>query len=293
MTSRVRERAVVFGREMNLSGILTSPSPGLGPMTNSALVILNSGVIHRVGTSRLSVRLARNVAKLGLPAFRFDLSGIGDSRPRNDTEDLHEAVERDIDDALDYLTTKVKVEKFIFAGLCSGAMHSLQTAWRDSRVVGALLLDPPAYGTPKAFLKHYLRRAIRARSWINALSGQNRYGAAILQHYQTLKKRPTVPAGSGWPHRLPYWPSKKEMKATLDALTGRGAKLFIVYTGSIDNYNYPDQLRDTFPEECATGNLNWSFMPDSNHTFSREENRQALVAEASTWLHESGLVPEE
>ncbi len=292
MSSRIRERAVVFGREGNLPGILTSPPPGLGQSDGRAFLILNSGVVHRVGPSRLSVRLARAVAKLGLPVLRFDQSGIGDSRTRSDTEDLAEAAERDIDDAMDYLTTKVKADQFVFAGLCSGAMQSLQTAWRDPRVVGALLMDPPAYGTPKSILARYLRRITSARSWMNALSGRNRYSAAILQRYQFLRQKSAQPTGAGWPDRLPYWPPKGEMKVALEAIAERGTKLYIAYTGSVDTYNYPDQLRDNFPKACATGNLTWSFMPEANHTFCREESRQALVEEALMWLHDSRLDPE-
>ena len=103
MTPRVRERAVVFGRERNLTGILTSPSSEKGAPSGTAFVILNSGVIHRIGSNRVSVRMARAVADLGIPVFRFDQSGLGDSEARGDVDDLEESVERDIDEAMEHI----------------------------------------------------------------------------------------------------------------------------------------------------------------------------------------------
>ena len=79
------------------------------------------------------------------------------------------------------------------------------------------------------------------------------------------------------------------MKTALRALTDRGTRLLFLYTGAFEVYIYPDQLRDAFPQECASENLCWSFMPEANHTFSREEHRQALLLTISNWLLGSGL----
>ena len=290
MSTAFRERAVVFGRESNLAGIVTYPSAAASPASGPAFVILNSGIIHRVGTCRLSVRLARMVAALGIPVLRFDQSGVGDSKSRTDAEDLELAVERDIDDAMSYVTSKLKIDRFVFGGLCSGAAHSLQTAWRDSRVVGTLLLDPPVYATPRAFFNHYSKRLTNAQSWKNALLGKNRYGANILQRTQLLEKDDE--GSSGWPERLPYWPVKRKMKTALEALTQRNVKILIVYTGSDETYNYVDQLRDAFPEECATGNISWSYIPESDHIFSREDCRLKVLDLASSWFEKAGFLPE-
>lgn len=289
MTTSFRERAVVFGREDNLAGVVTYPSTSSSAEDGPGFVILNSGIIHRVGTCRLSVRMARMVAGLGIPVLRFDQSGVGDSKSRTGAETLEEAAERDIDDAMSYVATKLKINRFVFGGLCSGAAHSLQTAWRDPRVVGTLLLDPPAYGTRRSIFNHYSKRLTNIQSWKNALLGRNRYSANILQRTQLLKKGDDE--SSSWPDRLPYWPEKKKMKIALKALTQRDVKIFIVYTGSEETYNYPDQLRDTFPEECATGNISWSYLPESDHIFTREECRQEVLGLASTWFSESGFVP--
>jgi pimeloyl-ACP methyl ester carboxylesterase len=281
---------VVFGHERKLTGIVTAPSSQANAPSSTAFVILNSGVIHRVGSNRISVRMARAVSELGLTVFRFDLSGLGDSEARSDVDDLQESVERDIDEAMEFLAKEGKVERFVFAGLCSGASQSLQTAWRDPRVVGAVLLDPPGYRTPRSVVTYYARKALQPGSWWNALSGRNHYWKLILHRFRSGRKNGfSQPMESGRPNRLPSRPSRRDMKSALRALTERGTKLLFLYTGAFEVYTYPDQLRDAFPEECASENLSWSFMPEAGHTFGQEEHRQALLLTLRTWLLDSGL----
>ena len=45
------------------------------------VVLLNAGIIHRIGPNRLYVQLARRLASRGHAVLRFDLAGIGDSEP--------------------------------------------------------------------------------------------------------------------------------------------------------------------------------------------------------------------
>ena len=63
-----------------IEGVVTYPSQ---PLAGSAWVLIpNSGLVHRVGTCRSSVTLARFLAAQGIHVCRFDLSNLGDSGPR-------------------------------------------------------------------------------------------------------------------------------------------------------------------------------------------------------------------
>ena len=73
-----REKVVRFGRETKLVGVLSEPQGG-GPVREPMLLLVNSGILHRVGACRFHVRLARRLASEGVSALRFDFSGIGDS----------------------------------------------------------------------------------------------------------------------------------------------------------------------------------------------------------------------
>src|SRR5208337_1020254 len=66
-----------------LVGIVTQPVD-YEPEDRPVFVILNTGIIHRVGHHRMYVSLARALARLGYQVLRFDLSGIGDSESRED-----------------------------------------------------------------------------------------------------------------------------------------------------------------------------------------------------------------
>lgn len=135
------EQTALFGKSSTLVGIVTESSPGSSAAAKPAVILLNAGIIHRVGPNRIAVRIARRLASLGHLTLRFDHSGIGDSL--RDSVPLPQA-ERLINEtqaAMDYLEEKFRVKRFILMGLCSGAITAFQTAGRDERVVGVALLN--------------------------------------------------------------------------------------------------------------------------------------------------------
>ena len=68
----MRERVVMVGDELPLVGILCEPEKDQGKAPGTAVILLNSGVIHRVGSCRLSVTLGRAlVERAGITTFRF------------------------------------------------------------------------------------------------------------------------------------------------------------------------------------------------------------------------------
>ena len=70
-----------MGQAPSLQGIICEPLPGTSS-PNTAMILLNSGVIHRVGSCRLSVLLARAVCQAAnIITVRFDFSGIGERCP--------------------------------------------------------------------------------------------------------------------------------------------------------------------------------------------------------------------
>ena len=80
----MREQAVLFGKTRSLAGVVTDPPKSTEDRKRPAIVLLNSGLVHKVGPNRLNVKLARMLATMGFPVLRFDLSGIGDSKYRED-----------------------------------------------------------------------------------------------------------------------------------------------------------------------------------------------------------------
>jgi len=144
----LRERAVIFGAERGLFGILTSPPPAEQRSDLPAIIMLNAGSIHRIGAHRLYVSMARRWAALGFQVFRVDLSGIGDSPvAAGAQENLTYPPERgeDVQAAMDFLSDRVKAEKFILTGLCSGGDITFEIGFRNPRVTGAIMINPRTF----------------------------------------------------------------------------------------------------------------------------------------------------
>ena len=74
------EEVTRFGSNGSLVGILSRPMRSNRNLP--AILLLNAGLVHRVGPNRIYVRLARHFAALGFSVLRFDFSGIGDIHDR-------------------------------------------------------------------------------------------------------------------------------------------------------------------------------------------------------------------
>jgi pimeloyl-ACP methyl ester carboxylesterase len=179
----VTERARRFGDRGGLVGIVTSPGPGAPAST--ALVLLNAGVVHRVGPNRMHVEIARGLAALGFLVVRVDLSALGDSESRRDSTPFERAAVLETQDVMSALAEEYGVSQFVTAGLCSGAVVAFNTAVADERVKGAVLINPQgfvssaewnAHIVSKAQARQYWRRKLlSSRSWRQALTGKSQY----------------------------------------------------------------------------------------------------------------------
>src|SRR5262245_3370773 len=140
----MQEHASVFGKTSPLFGVITDPvRGGASPAEKrSAVILLNAGVIHRVGPSRLYVALARSMAAQGWTAVRFDHSGIGDSPARRDGLPFEQSAIVEAREVMDSLQRERGIDRFVLVGLCSGAVTAFEVAETDDRVTGAALINP-------------------------------------------------------------------------------------------------------------------------------------------------------
>ena len=151
----MKEKIVRFGKEGCCSGVMTEPNQKAQNNELPAVLLWNAGLLHRVGPYRLYVDLARKFADMGFLVLRFDLSGKGDSEARRENVSERERSTSDIKDAMDLLSKKNGVCKFVLLGLCSGADDAFPVGVQDSRVAGLVLLDGYGYRTLGYYLHHY------------------------------------------------------------------------------------------------------------------------------------------
>jgi dienelactone hydrolase len=232
--------------------------------------MVNAGVLHRVGPSRVHVALGRALAQAGIPALRFDLGGIGDSEPRHEPVPFDVSAVRDVREALDFLAATRDLDRFILFGICAGAHVAFRSAVADPRVAGLVSIDGYAYRTRRYHLVHYSRRALRWSSWAGFVRRQVRRlraGAA---------PRP-APFGAEAPPRL-------EVERDLRSLVRRGVPQLHIFTGAHGmRYNYRAQFRDMFQSVDFGRTLSVELWADTGHTFEDPEARRRLVRNVSAW----------
>lgn len=134
---------------LSLYGMMLFPNGSHRKMT--AIILLSPGIKNHIGPHRLYVKMAERYAAEGYVVLRFDFHGLGDSE--GDVEekfvaDIYGAIEQgryvnDVLSAMDFLEKEQGIGKFVFGGLCGGAITGLIAGSGDSRVVGLIGLGIP------------------------------------------------------------------------------------------------------------------------------------------------------
>jgi pimeloyl-ACP methyl ester carboxylesterase len=273
--AEVRETGHVFGRGQHLIGIITEPVTGALPAP--AVVLLNAGIIHRVGPSRVGVELARGLAAAGYRVLRFDLGGIGDSRAAPGEASLADVVRGDIADAIDFMSGGPASAGVVLFGICSGADNAFNVASEDPRVVGLVLIDPTIHSTRGFRLRRAWARLRSPRSWWNVVSGRSVY-LRLKRRISTETVRPP-----GYFGLLTL--EREHASARARAMSQRGTRFLYVITGGIHSYcNYPGQVSDSLDGSIAEQQLGVEWRPDADHLLRRSVDRQWLVDRMRDWL---------
>lgn len=145
---RVREEVVMFGPTSQLVGVLSEPTDREAlKHPNDAVLFLNIGSNHRVGSNRMYVKMARALASRGTTSLRFDIAGIGDSAAIDGKENRLYAKEAvyDVQSAMKEITALRNIHRFYLIGLCSGAYLAFKTAFVDERVAGMILINTQTF----------------------------------------------------------------------------------------------------------------------------------------------------
>lgn len=286
--SAIREKALLLGERETMLGITSEPAGG--PRADTPLfLLLNSGIVHRIGPHRKTVQLARGLARAGFRAVRVDLSGIGDSPARRDNLDFGASAQADIQELLAHLETLYGVNRFNPIGLCSGADNAYQAAIVDERVVGAVFLDGYAYQTPEYYLRHYGKRLAQQQSVLGlakrvADKAQGRLRTLLGEEVATGGGAALSPPAQAVPDYVRAFPPREEVARQLRQLIQRGFQMFWVYSGGVVRYyNYENQFRDSFKEVDFEDLLQVKYFANANHTFTALRSQRELVDTVVAW----------
>jgi Serine aminopeptidase, S33 len=272
------ETALVLGPAQNLVGVLTAPRGAPKPI---AVLLLNAGVVHRIGPHRTSVKIARHLAQQGYTALRFDTSGVGDSRtPRGAAPYARQAV-LDITAAMDYLESNYGLKRFALFGICSGANRSYDVAQVDPRVAGIFMFDGYAYPTLRM---HLLQYALRTRKMT-----LRRLPAALARHtsraiswsFSSLRRQ--QPAESQLTAAMR--PGREEYAEAMQATVDRGVQVVILFSGSVFlEYSYANQLHDAFSGCRFVDQIVCHYVPEIDHLVSSLASQRRLIELVDEWV---------
>lgn len=272
---------MLFGRSKSLIGILTRPTSDPS-VRRPAVVILNTGIVHRVGHHRMYVTMARILAAAGHHVLRFDFSGIGDSRNRDDNLSPIAAFKADVGEAIDALTSSCGERDIVLIGLCSGADIGLQYGFDDRRIVGFVLLDPSIPPTFRFYVDYIRQRVRRMPSWLSFVAGRGRIWQDIGEFIRSnITSKPSTYRNS-----LIDPQRRSELGQMYMTLVSRGARLLVVLTGGPleGRQSYREQLLEAFPSVPFGDKLVLEYFEGSDHTFTSAQHRERLNNLVLNWI---------
>jgi alpha/beta superfamily hydrolase len=150
------EKIIEFfnSESQKLIGILHEPTDIHRPQgKKNFIVLLNSGLVDKVGPHRLYIKIARRLSSEGYFVLRFDSHGLGDSEgnlKKGSNRDNFLLIQKGIfiDDTLSsvkYLNKEMQPNSISIMGLCGGAVTAILSDAKEQNIKNIILFDPPVY----------------------------------------------------------------------------------------------------------------------------------------------------
>jgi alpha/beta superfamily hydrolase len=273
----MKEEVYKFGPTGEMVGVLCSPAEAaLAPI----VVLPNAGLIHRIGPNRLHVQIARSLARLGITTLRFDFKGIGDSQNLEHAGNGGDLVAGTVQ-AMDFLARSTGADRFVFVGICSGAIASYHAAKQDSRIVGLGLLNPLGGNLVEAVAplvaietrrRYYAESAWRnTDSWRRFLGGKSDYAAFAKALLGTVKDTVSPPVAPD---------SLRMLTDDCHRLLNRGVRMLLVHS---ERGQEAEMMRH-LELQRAGSHFTTHVIANSDHSFTPLRCQQELLEIIHAWM---------
>lgn len=274
----MKEVALNLGTGRNLVSVLTEPSHPRRPV---AVVLLNAGVVHRIGPHRISVKLARHLASRGYTVVRFDASGVGDSRPARDSASFSEQATLDVRAVMDYLQHEHGLTSMALFGICAGATNAYRAALIDERVHGLFMLDGYAFPTLRS---RWIQYAVRVRK-----IAPTRLPATALRHARNalsaIWRQRDAQEDVASIAEPTAQPTPEQFASEVQTMVDRGVRVAMLYSGSVfSEYVYQEQLRNAFKAHRFVKQVDCYYEPGIDHLVTPLVAQRRLVEIIENWL---------
>jgi alpha-beta hydrolase superfamily lysophospholipase len=241
--SNLTERPVYLGTDTPIFGVVTEPRQG--EIRRRAVILLNVGAEHHIGSSRIHVSLARRWARQGYTVLRLDIAGLGDSatRPaRPDDEVFPPDALEDVSAAVEFIRTHYGIVDITLGGLCSGGYHSLRAAVAGFPVNRVLIVNPMNFywkeGMTAESLQYsvdvardlgfYRERLLSPAIWKRILTGN----LSVSRLVRICVKRPALALESvvrDFARRIRI-PLPNDLGRELEQIAARGVRVVFVFS---------------------------------------------------------------
>lgn len=255
--------------------------------SNIAVLIVVGGPQYRIGSHRQFVLLARSLAREGIPSFRFDHRGFGDSEGSSTFEEIGP----DIRSAVNAVhSTLPNCQRVVIWGLCDAASAAMMYAGTDDRVAGLVLLNPwvrSDASLARSMLGSYYRSRLFQRDfWSKAFSGGIDYSRAIRGLIQNVNTALRL-GGTGTTSSPTVEEKVPFQERMLDGMKHFGGKVLVILSGEDITAREFEHLLSTNRRwrRCINRkNIIIKKITDANHTFSRRNWREQVESWTSEWV---------
>ena len=255
------------------------------------VLLVVGGPQYRVGSHRQFVLLARDLASAGIPVFRFDYRGMGDStgRPRD-----FEEISLEIACAMDIFSAAVSgMRGTVLWGLCDAATANAFYAGSDDRVVGQIALNPwvrTSEGEAEALIRHYyVKRLLSREFWLKVLGFRFNAAGALRDFFRNLGQSRGAGAGNSSTQTSDSHPLPQRLR---DSQIGFCKPTLLILSGQdLTAKEYENRVAES-PEW-----RNWMASPvvtvcrleAADHTFSRAAWRDQVSSWSRDWTQRLSL----
>lgn len=269
----MNERGIQFGSSGELIGTVTEAEPTARRADGLGLLLLNAGLVHRVGPHRINVKLARLAAKHGIPSIRFDLSGRGDSGAGERGVGFRAQAVSDIGAALSALQARTGTRRYMLFGICSGGDDGVAAAAREPKIVSLVVLDPYVFPTIRW----------RARALVSRLRKFGILGG--IAYWRDMRVAESSLGGKAIESFGREIPPIDDFVGLMRALRARGVAIRLVYSGStVDRRDFDAQCRMLLGRTGLAGSVKAELLPDVDHVITSLGAQQRVLQRFETWL---------
>lgn len=298
----------------DLFGIMSEPAGGETSLP--WILILNAGAAYRIGPGRLHVTLARQLAQMGYPSLRIDISGIGDSvagDPEKENDAYAATAFRDVGLACDYLHEKKPGRPVVLMGLCSGAYVAFQSAVQlpDCTIMESILINPLVFFWKEGMTinetsmdqlvawRDYAIAIFKWSHWKMLLTGKTRTGfrgsikrfaghvKPLIQKLGRKLRTSLKPSQPELQEKGCAHPARQDLPGDLQRVVTAGRTLAMFVSDNDPGYFLMMyQARRKARQLMKQGRLQCRFIHQADHTFSTAESRRTFYLSLADYLQQ-------